>query len=437
MDASLRQDFFQASVAVRAVDADTVRKKCAQARAEMLARFGFGAFLPMQERVLEDIFHGRDLLAVLPTGGGKSLLFQLPPLVDGALMVVISPLIALMREQVGRLQAAGIAAGALHFANDGADEANIYDQLRIRRLRIVYLSPERFLKPGMQALLARAKPRYIAVDEAHCIAHWGHDFRPDYLRLKEAIRALSIPQTLAFTATADSDTRAQIIAHLFDTDPTVRVASFARPNIFLRVKRSRAPLAQIAMALKPHQGACGIIYCNTRARTEELARALCHLGFPALAYHAGMPYAVRARVQEKFLSARAIIMVATIAFGMGIDRPDVRFVFHADMPASLETFYQEVGRAGRDGKPAHSLLLYDRNALVFQQARLAEQSGGGADFLHAQKRLAAVAAYCAARVCRRQVVLRAFGEESAPCNHCDRCLARKPWLVLKNLGARA
>ena len=401
-------------------------QQLARAKDVMRQRFGFDAFLPEQEKILSRVFAGENLLVILPTGGGKSLLFQLPPLVDNAMMIVISPLIALMREQVERLQKQGIAAGALHSANEDEDDAATLDALRIRRLRLLYLSPERFVMPGMQALLAHAKPRYIAIDEAHCVSHWGHDFRPDYLRLKSVIRALKIPQIMAFTATADMHTRADITTQLFDTPPRAIIASFARPNIFLAVKRKRAPMLQLTRALEAYRGQGGIIYCNTRRNTEELAHALAYLGYKALPYHAGLPHFVRTANQEQFLQKPDTIMVATIAFGMGIDRPDVRFVFHADAPTSLESFYQEIGRAGRDGLPAKSILFYDKNAFAFQRTRLREEKLPAEDLSRALFRLQALEDYCCRWRCRRQMVLACFGEESQACGACDICVKTAP-----------
>src|SRR5580692_4912815 len=307
--------------------------------------FGFEEFRPGQSEILAAILEGRDVLAVMPTGSGKSLCYQLPALLRGdGLTVVVSPLIALMRNQVAQLRGHGIAAAALNSANDPDENRAVLDRLARGELRLVYVAPERLVQPDTLNLLRRAKVKLLAVDEAHCIAQWGHDFRPEYAGLGKVQAELGGVQTVAFTATADAATRADILARLFSREPAVFVHGFDRPNLRLAMAAKAGGRKQIADFVMAHREESGIVYCSSRRKTEELAEFLRDSGVKALAYHAGMEPAVRSRHQDVFLQDDGIVMVATVAFGMGIDKPDVRFVLHADMPANIESYYQEIGR---------------------------------------------------------------------------------------------
>jgi ATP-dependent DNA helicase RecQ len=311
--------------------------------------FGFEDFRPGQGAIIESVLAGADVLAIMPTGSGKSLCYQLPALLRDSLTVVVSPLIALMRNQVAQLTSYGVAAASLNSANDFAANRQINERLSRGELRLVYVSPERLAKPDTLALLKRAKVGLLAVDEAHCISQWGHDFRPEYLALGAAQAELGGVQTVAFTATADTATRADILGKLFRRDPTVFVHGFDRPNLRLRMRAKTSGRGQIMDFVRAHFGQSGIIYCGSRRKTEKIADFLRESGANALPYHAGLEPVVRARHQDMFLQEDGVVMVATVAFGMGIDKPDVRFVLHADLPSNIESYYQEIGRAGRDG----------------------------------------------------------------------------------------
>ncbi len=362
------------------------------------------------------------MLAIMPTGGGKSLCFQLPALVMDRLVVVISPLIALMRDQVAALRAAGIEAGAITSAHSEEEISEVYDALGAGRLRLLYLAPERLANPGMRLVLEKTKPVFLAVDEAHCVSEWGHDFRPDYLRISALRRALGVPLA-AFTATADAETRADIRKKLFDAEPQEFLFGFDRPNIHLRFEIKNQPRKQLLELLGARAGQSGIIYAATRAKCETLALALTAEGHKALFYHAGMDPDQRRAAEARFQSEDGLVMVATVAFGMGIDKPDIRFVIHADLPKSMESYYQEIGRAGRDGAPAEAITLYGADDIRFRRMQIDEGLGDAArrDIDHG--RLNALLGLAEAQSCRRQVLLGFFGEESATCGNCDHCCA--------------
>ena len=327
----------------------------AAAQSELQTIFGFAAFRPGQAEIVSAILDGRDVLAVMPTGSGKSLCYQLPALVRDGLTVVVSPLIALMRNQVAQLCANGIAAASLNSANDPAENRAILERIGRGELRLVYVAPERLLKSDTLNLLKRANVTLLAVDEAHCISQWGHDFRPEYAALGTVQSELGGVQTAAFTATADAATRTDILDKLFARPPALFVHGFDRPNLRLAMRAKAGGRTQIADFLNSRDGQSGIIYCASRRKTEELAAFLRQSGMNALPYHAGMENAARSRNQDAFLQEDGVVIAATVAFGMGIDKPDVRFVLHADMPANIESYYQEIGRAGRDGLPADTL----------------------------------------------------------------------------------
>src|ERR1700742_1531456 len=325
---------------------------------ELLHRvFGFGSFRPGQAEIIETILDGRDVLAVMPTGSGKSLCYQLPALMRGGLTVVVSPLIALMRNQVAQLRGYGVAAASLNSSNHFQENQLIVDRIERGELQLAYISPERLARPDTIELLRRSKVALLAVDEAHCISQWGHDFRPEYLTLGALREQLGGVQIVAFTATADAATRSDIEARLFPAPPQTFVHGFDRPNLRLALS-PRTGTKQIQQFVAAHADQSGIVYCGSRKRTEEIAEFLRGAGVKALHYHAGMDAADRSRHQDIFLQEDATVMVATVAFGMGIDKPDVRFVCHANLPNNIEAYYQEIGRAGRDGLAADTLTLY-------------------------------------------------------------------------------
>ena len=385
--------------------------------------FGFHAFRPGQEEIVRAVLAGRNCLAIMPTGGGKSLCFQLPALCLEGLTVVISPLIALMRDQVRSLREAGVEAGALTSGNTEDETEAVFSAIDEGRLKLLYIAPERLAGAGTLGLLRRARTQLIAVDEAHCVSQWGHDFRPDYLRIGDLRRALGVPLA-AFTATADEETRAEIVARLFDgVAPATFLRGFDRPNIHLAFEPKDQPRQQILEFAAARRGQSGIVYCASRAKTEALAAALMAAGHPACHYHGGMEAEDRRQVEARFQREDGLIVVATVAFGMGIDKPDIRWVAHADLPKSIESYYQEIGRAGRDGAPAETLTLYGADDIRFRRTQidegLAPAERKGAD----HGRLNALLGLAEATGCRRQQLLAYFGEASAPCGNCDLCEA--------------
>ena len=383
--------------------------------------FGFTSFRPGQAEILESVFAGENILAVMPTGAGKSLLYQLPSIVRKGLTIVVSPLIALMRDQVQQLQARGIAAAALNSSNTGEDNAAIEAGLRRRRYRLLYVAPERLVRPDTPQLLREAGVNVFAIDEAHCVSQWGHDFRPEYLGLAQAAQAIGDVQLIAVTATADAPTRADIVKKLFAAEPRIFVRSFDRPNLHLAMARKADPARQIEAIVARHKGQSGIVYCNSRKGAEKLGQQLSQKGVPALPYHAGLEAAIRSAHQDEFLRHDGVVIVATVAFGMGIDKPNVRFVCHADLPQSIEAYYQEIGRAGRDGLPAETLTLFS-DADILLRERQINDGGAPQDRKRMEKRkLNALIALCETPRCRRQTLLAAFGEASNPCGNCDIC----------------
>jgi ATP-dependent DNA helicase RecQ len=392
-----------------------------KAREELGRVFGFPEFRPGQEEVIGAALRGEDVLAVMPTGSGKSLCYQLPALAREGLALVVSPLIALMRDQVAQLRELGVSAAALNSASDGDERRRIAQALRDRSLRLLYVAPERLAREDMIATLRDAKIDLLAIDEAHCVSQWGHDFRPEYLRLKEIARALGDVQTIAVTATADGPTRADIVSRLFVRSPRVFVRSFDRPNLFLAMRPKGNATRQLAERIEAHKGESGIIYCASRRRAEELAQEFSNQGRRALPYHAGLDHETRSRNQDEFLQNDGVIVCATIAFGMGIDKPDVRFVFHADMPSSIEAYYQEIGRAGRDGLPADTFTLYCAGDIALRRRQIAEGAAPDERKRIEEKKLDDLVALCESARCRRQVLLGMFGEEAEACGHCDVC----------------
>ncbi len=383
--------------------------------------FGFPAFRPGQEEIVLSVIAGRNTLAIMPTGGGKSLCFQLPALCNPGVTVVISPLIALMRDQVRSLKEAGVEAGCLTSGNTEDETEAVFAALDEGRLKLLYIAPERLAAPATMPLLRRINVTLIAVDEAHCVSQWGHDFRPDYLRIGDLRRALNVPLA-AFTATADEETRAEIVNRLFDGHPPASfLRGFDRPNIHLAFTAKESPRDQILSFAAARRGQSGIVYCGTRAKTETLAAALKAEGHLSLAYHAGLEPDQRRFVETRFQRDDGLIVVATVAFGMGIDKPDIRWVAHADLPKSVESYYQEIGRAGRDGAPAETLTLYGAEDIRFRRTQIDEGLAPPERKQADHGRLNALLGLAEAIACRRQVLLGYFGEDSQPCGNCDLC----------------
>ena len=384
--------------------------------------FGFDAFRPGQEEIVMAVAGGETVLAIMPTGGGKSLCYQLPALMRDGVTLVISPLIALMRDQVRALQEAGIAAGALTSGNTEDETAAVHEALQEGRLKLLYMAPERLASSGTVASLRRAGVSMIAVDEAHCVSQWGHDFRPDYLAIGQLRQTLDVPVS-AFTATADAETRAEIVEKLFPGAEAPRqfLRGFDRPNIHLAFAVKNKPRQQIMDFAEARRGQCGIVYCSTRAKTEDLARALDAQGHSAAHYHGGMDPADRRAVEERFAREDGLIVVATVAFGMGVDKPDIRWVAHADLPKSIEAYYQEIGRAGRDGAPAETLTLYGPEDIRLRRAQIDEGQAPPERRAADHGRLNALLGLAEALGCRRKELLAYFGEEAPACGNCDLC----------------
>ena len=383
--------------------------------------FGFDGFRPGQQEIVEAVTDGKNTLAIMPTGGGKSLCFQLPALVRDGVTVVISPLIALMRDQVRALQEAGVEAGALTSGNTEEETDAVWRALESGTLKLLYIAPERLASNGAQRMLRQAGVSMIAVDEAHCVSQWGHDFRPDYLRIGELRRALDVPLA-AFTATADEETRAEIVQKLFDgVAPEIFLHGFDRPNIHLAFAAKDNPRRQILAFANARREQAGIVYCGTRAKTETLANALRDDGHTTCHYHGGMDAGDRRIVERRFQQEDGLIVCATIAFGMGIDKPDIRWVAHADLPKSIESYYQEIGRAGRDGAPAETLTLFGQDDIRYRRQQIDEGLAPAERRAADHGRLNALLGLAEALHCRRQNLLSYFGEDPAPCGHCDLC----------------
>ncbi|MEL6952991.1 MAG: DNA helicase RecQ [Pseudomonadota bacterium] len=391
------------------------------AQALLAQIFGFDVFRPGQAEIVESVARGENVLAIMPTGGGKSLCFQLPALMREGLTVVISPLIALMRDQVRALRALGVEAGALTSGNSQEETDQVWEALEAGRLKLLYLAPERLASSGTERLLRRAGVSLIAVDEAHCVSQWGHDFRPDYLRIGVLRDALGVPLA-AFTATADAETRAEIVDRLFAGQaPETFLRGFDRPNLALGFEVKNNPRAQILSFAAARKGQSGIVYCGTRAKTETLARALKEAGHSAVHYHGGMEAEARRSVEASFATEDGLIVVATIAFGMGVDKPDIRWVAHADLPKSIEAYYQEIGRAGRDGAPADTMTLFGPDDIRFRRSQIDEGLAPIERKSADHARLNALLGLAEAQGCRRQILLSYFGDASEPCGNCDLC----------------
>jgi ATP-dependent DNA helicase RecQ len=393
--------------------------------------FGYGAFRGEQAEIVAHVAGGGDALVLMPTGGGKSLCYQVPAILrhraGQGVTVVVSPLIALMHDQVGALHEAGVSAAFLNSSLEGDEARKVERDLMSNKLVLLYAAPERILTPRFQAMLTSLNERGLlslfAIDEAHCVSQWGHDFREEYLGLSALHEQFPAVPRLALTATADDHTRADIIERLDLRAARLFVASFDRPNIRYTIVEKDDPRRQLLRFLRDeHEGEAGIVYCQSRRKVEETATWLSAEGLTALPYHAGLDADVRRRHQDRFLREEGLVMVATIAFGMGIDKPDVRFVAHLDLPKNIEAYYQETGRAGRDGLPADAWMAYGL-ADVVNQRRMIDESEAGEDFKRLQRtKLDALLALAEAHDCRRVRLLAYFGQDSTPCGNCDNCI---------------
>ena len=384
--------------------------------------FGFAQFRDGQEDVVDALLAGNNVLTVMPTGAGKSLCFQVPALVLGGLTIVVSPLVALMQDQVAALQLAGVAADTINSSRERADSVDVWQRAEAGELRLLYLSPERLMTERMLSALAKMDVRLIAIDEAHCISQWGPAFRPEYGMLSRLPDCFPGVPIAALTATADEITRSDIVERLFGGNAKSFVLGFDRPNIRLSVEMKTSWKKQLAEFAQRHAGESGIVYCLSRKKTEEAADLLKDQGVKALSYHAGMSKEAREENQNRFMTEPGLVITATIAFGMGIDKADVRYVVHTDLPASVEAYYQEFGRAGRDGAPAVAHMFYGLGDIASRR-RFIEEADTGTDHKRREhKRLDSLISYCESPVCRRVGLLAYFGEQTEPCGNCDICL---------------
>ncbi len=384
--------------------------------------FGFQRLRPGQADIIEAILQRNHVLGVMPTGAGKSLCYQLPALVLDGLTLVVSPLVALMDDQVAALRLSGVAAETINGNRSRSDNLAAWQRVSAGHAKLLYLAPERMMQPRMIASLQRLPINLIAVDEAHCISKWGPAFRPDYVGLSQLGDLFPEVPIAAFTATADRATRRDICEKLFNHSGRVFSQGFDRPNIHLAVQPRRNLQRALLEFVNSRRGQSGIVYCLSRKSTEKTAALLRSHGVAALPYHAGLDASERLEHQQMFMSQNGVVMVATIAFGMGIDKADIRFVFHTDLPASMEAYYQEIGRAGRDGLPADTMMLYGLTDIV-QRRRFVEESDADSEFRrHEHQRLDLLLGYCEGTGCRRQALLGAFDERlEEPCGNCDNC----------------
>lgn len=384
--------------------------------------FGFDDYREGQEPVVQALLAGHHTLAVMPTGSGKSLCFQVSALALGGLTIVVSPLVALMHDQVAALRLAGVAADTINSSRDRMENVAAWRRAAAGETRLLYLAPERLMTDRMLAALSKLPVRLIAIDEAHCISQWGPAFRPDYEALAELRTHFPGVPIAALTATADNATRRDIAERLFGGNAEIFVAGFDRPNIKLAVEMRRNGSQQLLSFLTQHEGESGIVYCLSRKKTESVSRLLNENGVAALPYHAGMDKFERDANQDAFMTEPGRVMVATIAFGMGIDKPDVRFVFHTDLPGSMEAYYQEIGRGGRDGLPAEAHMLYGLDDIRMRRVFIEQENSGDDRRRREHQRLDALIGYCEAATCRRQTLLAYFGDDSDTCGNCDTCI---------------
>ncbi len=385
--------------------------------------FGYSQFRGEQAAVIEAVCAGRSGLVIMPTGGGKSLCYQVPALLREGVAVVVSPLIALMQDQVAALQANGVRAACLNSSLSAAEQLHVEQAVEQGELDLLYCAPERLLQERCLNLLHGSRIALFAIDEAHCVSQWGHDFRPEYRDLARLVELFPAVPRLALTATADEPTRQEIRERLGLTDAPQFIGGFDRPNIRYRIAEKNQGRQQILSFIREHPGQAGIVYCLSRAGTDALAAWLNEQGVRALPYHAGLSSESRSFNQSRFLREDGLVMVATVAFGMGIDKPDIRFVAHLDMPASIEAYYQETGRAGRDGAPAEALMLYGLQDMVRRRQMLEGGEASEERRLLERRKLDALLGLCEVTSCRRQTLLRYFGDElPQPCGNCDTCL---------------
>ncbi|MRR51728.1 MAG: DNA helicase RecQ [Rhodocyclaceae bacterium] len=398
----------------------------AQAREVLQRVFGYTAFRGPQEDILDHVTGGGDALVLMPTGGGKSLCYQLPALLRPGCAIVVSPLIALMQDQVDALLQAGVAAAFLNSSQDFDAVVSTERQLMTGKLDLLYVAPERLLTDRFLSLLDRldgeGRLALFAIDEAHCVSQWGHDFRPEYIQLSALHNRYPAVPRIALTATADALTRGEIIHRLGLDEARIFVSSFDRPNIRYTVVERDNPRKQLLAFLADHRGEAGIVYCLSRKKVDETALWLREHGVDAVPYHAGLDTETRRAHQQRFIREEGVVVVATIAFGMGIDKPDVRFVAHLDLPKSLEAYYQETGRAGRDGEPAEAWMTYGINDVVIHRQRIDESVAPDEQKRVERQKLDAMLGYCEAPGCRRTVLLNYFGEPATACGNCDTCI---------------
>lgn len=384
--------------------------------------FGYKSFRNQQKEIIESIIDGRDTLIIIPTGGGKSLCYQIPAVILPKTAIVVSPLISLMKDQVDQLAANGISAAYLNGSQSSSEQQNVIERYLNHSIKLLYISPERLALAYFQSLIEQNPPSLIAIDEAHCISQWGHDFRPDYRQLGQLSARFPGVPIVALTATADKMTQADIITQLNLVDPLVVVRSFDRPNIRYTVVEKYNLTDQIVSFIETQKGNSGIIYCASRSKVEDMTTKLAARGFSVAAYHAGLTNQQRQQAQEAFLKDDIQIIVATVAFGMGINKPNVRFVVHADCPRSIEAYYQETGRAGRDGVPAEVMLMFNANDLGWYRQQISEKMEGQHKDVEFHK-IDAMQSFAQSLTCRRIVLLNYFGEQrQEPCNNCDICL---------------
>jgi ATP-dependent DNA helicase RecQ len=397
--------------------------------------YGYDAFRGPQARIVAHVIGGNDAFVLMPTGGGKSLCYQIPAIVRPGMGLVVSPLLALMADQVAALRQAGVRAAALNSDLPLDERRALWRDIYNGHLDLLYVAPETLLREAVLERLGKVPLSLIAIDEAHCLSQWGHDFRPSYRQLDALVRQFPDIPRMALTATADEPTRAEILSHLDIADNCAFIAGFDRPNIRYAIEEKDNPRAQLKDFLKRHEGESGIVYCLSKRKTEETAAWLCEQGYDALAYHAGMDKTAREANQMRFQRGEAVVMVATIAFGMGIDKPDVRFVAHIDLPGSIEAYYQETGRAGRDGLPSDTLMLYGPDDIALR-SRFIEQSDAPDQRKRMERqKLDALLGLAETAGCRRQVLLSYFGDHSEPCGNCDTC-AEPPELFDGTIAAQ-